>query len=123
MTSNEVVQSRFGVKALADRRTRVVVGGCALGALLFLGWLTVGTNMPLDRRMPGGDHAPAGEGAGTGNAVLAGKLIKGEGTAAELPGAWPGFRGSSRTGAASVRPGEPLPNQVLSPEATMALAR
>ena len=73
-----------------------------LGALAFVLWLTHKPQVPLTRRVPGTDRSPTGEGAGSTNPVLAGRVIKGEGTATELPGSWPGFRGPDRTGFASV---------------------
>lgn len=61
-------------------------------AALFL-WLARGPDGLLTLRLPGTDQAP---GAGTGaraNPVLAGKLIPSDGKPADLPGAWPRFRG------------------------------
>jgi outer membrane protein assembly factor BamB len=71
-----------------------------VGLVVFVLWLTHKPNIPLNRRIPGTDRAPSGEGPGGGNPVLAGKLIKGPGTPSDLPGSWPGFRGPDRTGLA-----------------------
>src|SRR6185295_6888668 len=48
-------------------------------------------------RLPGSDAA-AGSESGGANPVLAGKLISGAGRPADLPGAWPQFRGPNRDG-------------------------
>ncbi|HWQ92820.1 MAG TPA: hypothetical protein VN673_14180, partial [Clostridia bacterium] len=68
----------------------------AVAALAF--WLFRGAEHPPDMRVPGTDHAPGSAGAAGGNAVLAGKLIRGDGQPANLPGAWPQFRGPARDG-------------------------
>jgi outer membrane protein assembly factor BamB len=68
------------------------VGIVALFILAF--WLNQGASVHLTRRRPGTDAAPAGESA-TSNPILVGKLIRGDGQAANLPGAWLGFRGGS----------------------------
>jgi outer membrane protein assembly factor BamB len=47
-------------------------------------------------RVPGTDQAPGSEGGTGANPVLAGKLLRGEGQPANLPGAWPQFRGPNR---------------------------
>jgi len=52
----------------------------------------------LALRIPGTDRGPNGSGGGITNPVLAGKLILGEGKAADLSGIWPGFRGPERDG-------------------------
>lgn len=73
----------------------LVPGVLALVAALAFGfWLRVGPGTPLALRVPGTDHAPealAGPGA---NPVLAGKIVRGDGQPAALPGAWPQFRGA-----------------------------
>ena len=48
--------------------------------------------------MPGTDQAPGGELGGNANPVLAGKLVRSDGQPANLPGAWPQFRGPNRDG-------------------------
>jgi outer membrane protein assembly factor BamB len=69
------------------------------GSVALLIWLSQGPAHPVTRRAPGADR-PAGattEASG-GNPVLRGVLTKGEGQPADLPGAWPGFRGAARDG-------------------------
>lgn len=73
----------------------------ALAGLLALAlWWGSRPGGEIKLRIPGTDAAPGGETGGT-NPVLSGKLIPGEGTPAELPGAWPQFRGSNRDGIAA----------------------
>ncbi len=74
-----------------------VVALAALTALV-LWWNSPGRE-GLKLRVPGADAAPGGEARGT-NPVFAGKLIAGAGRPAELPGAWPQFRGPNRDGMA-----------------------
>lgn len=70
-------------------------GIVAAGAL----WLWFGRGPgPLGMRVPGTDHAPGDGVGGAANAVLAGKLITGDGQPAALPGNWPQFRGPERDG-------------------------
>jgi outer membrane protein assembly factor BamB len=66
-----------------------------LGLLAIWLWRGAGTSLPL--RVPGTDHAPGSE-LGTTNPVLAGALIRGDGSPASLPGSWPQFRGPDRNG-------------------------
>ena len=68
-----------------------VLAVLALGLLAF--WALQKSGKPLDLRIPGTDNAPEGLAGGGTNPVLAGKVIVGEGKPAELPGAWPVFRG------------------------------
>lgn len=68
----------------------VVVAVAAVG--LLAAWMLKDSGKPLTIRVPGTDKAPP-EIVGSGNAVLMGKLIKGEGQPANLPGTWPQFRG------------------------------
>jgi outer membrane protein assembly factor BamB len=56
-------------------------------------WFFRGAGRPLTLRVPGTDQAPGSESRGGTNAVLAGKLLRSDGLPANLPGAWPGFRG------------------------------
>ena len=69
-----------------------------LAVLAFALWVGSGTNKPLTLRVPGTDKAPGAEGGTNGNAVLAGKLLHGDGQPSDLPGAWPQFRGPNRDG-------------------------
>jgi outer membrane protein assembly factor BamB len=66
----------------------------ALAALLV--WFWRGPGQPLALRVPGTDQAPGSELGTNGNAVLAGKLVHSDGQPANLPGAWPQFRGPDR---------------------------
>ena len=69
-----------------------------LALVAFALWFGRGTEKPLALRVPGTDHAPGAEGGTNGNAVLAGKLARSDGQPANLPGAWPQFRGPNRDG-------------------------
>jgi outer membrane protein assembly factor BamB len=73
-----------------------ILAALALAALAF--WLLQGAGQPLERRVPGTDHAPGSELGAGGNVVQAGKLLKGEGQPAQLPGSWPQFRGPNHDG-------------------------
>lgn len=68
----------------------------AVAALAF--WLTRPPDRELVSRVPGADNAEAAEAAGGTNPVYAGKLILGGGQPADLPGAWPRFRGTNWDG-------------------------
>jgi len=74
----------------------------ALGAVILLAivWgLRPSPDRALKLRVPGTDRPP-GESAeaATGNPVLRGTLTRGNGQPADLPGAWPQFRGPNRDG-------------------------
>jgi outer membrane protein assembly factor BamB len=74
-------------------------GAGVLGVIVLILWfLGSGAVNELVRRIPGTDYAGAGAQGSLTNAVLAGKLIPGEGKPADLPGAWPQFRGPNRDG-------------------------
>ena len=67
----------------------------AAGAVLLSLWLTGERARPVEPRLPGADGTPArvsraGEGA---PARVRGTLVRSDGTPADLPGAWPRFRG------------------------------
>ncbi len=67
-----------------------------LAAVAAAVWLSRGPGQALDLRKPGADASLAGgEAAGGTNPVLAGKLIRADGQPADLPGAWPRFRGTN----------------------------
>lgn len=68
----------------------------AVAALAF--WLTRQPDRELAARVPGADNAEAADAAGGTNPVYAGKLIVGGGQPADLPGAWPRFRGTNWDG-------------------------
>lgn len=71
----------------------------ALAAALALWlWLARPSDATLTLRLPGADRAPEIERNRNANPVLAGQLLRGDGVAVALPGAWPGFRGPDRNG-------------------------
>lgn len=75
----------------------------AMAALLGLGaislWLWLASPGPIQLRVPGADQAPGdGQNGAKGNPALAGRLTVGDGKPADLPGAWPGFRGATLDG-------------------------
>lgn len=86
-------------------RAGLPIAAAALMAGLLLLWLGMDPGRTLDLRVPGTDQPPGAEGPVGGNPVLNGRLIPGEGQPADLPGAWPGFRGPDRTGIASAATG------------------
>jgi outer membrane protein assembly factor BamB len=61
-------------------------------------WLGRGPGQPLALRVPGTDKGPGGESGSLANPVLAGKLTRGDAQPANLPGAWPQWRGPNRDG-------------------------
>jgi len=77
----------------------VLVAVAAAVALLL--WRNSPSDETLAARVPGTDHSPAGEAGQGGNAVLAGKVVAGDGQPAALPGSWPEFRGPGRSGISS----------------------
>jgi outer membrane protein assembly factor BamB len=80
----------------------LIIAGVVLAAFFALVfWVNLGSEQGLGLRLPGADQAPTGAGILQGNPVLMGKLTRSEGKAADLPGAWPGFRGPARDGKAA----------------------
>lgn len=73
-----------------------LLGGAVL--VLFAVWFLHGPGQNLPLRVPGRDHAPGSELGTNANSVLAGKVTRGDGQPANLPGAWPQFRGPARDG-------------------------
>jgi outer membrane protein assembly factor BamB len=61
-------------------------------------WVSRRAENELKLRSPGTDHPPGADAAAVLNPVMGGKVIKGEGEAAALPGSWPEFRGPGRAG-------------------------
>ena len=81
------------------KTTFLIPGALGLLAMVALAlWLGRGSDKPLALRVPGTDQAPGSESGSGANAVLAGKLIRSDGQPANLPGAWPQFRGPNRDG-------------------------
>ena len=77
----------------------------AAGLAAFWLWHPEGRLIP---RMPGTDKPPELQRAAATNPILAGKVVKGDGQPANLPGAWPGFRGPNGS-AVSPEPIQPWP--------------
>ena len=81
------------------KTTSLIPAALALLAVVALAlWLGRGSDKPLALRVPGTDQAPGSELGGSTNPVLAGKLVRSDGQPANLPGAWPQFRGPNRDG-------------------------
>jgi len=74
-----------------------VLAGVVAAAALAL-WLLWGSGRVLSLRVPGTDAPPGTAPGALVNPVLAGVLLLSNGTPADLPGAWEGFRGPDRTG-------------------------
>lgn len=82
-------------RALAQLASAVL----ALVALTVLAfWLWPRDPLGLTLRVPGTDDAPAADTGSGGNPVQRGQLTRGGGQPANLPGAWPQFRGPLRDG-------------------------
>ena len=80
---------------MASSRNRewLVTAGCALGAMAvaIIWFFGVPRSVTVKPRVPGADNAGEESGAKGQNPVLSGKLTKGIGQPASLPGAWQGF--------------------------------
>jgi outer membrane protein assembly factor BamB len=74
-----------------------IAAALVLAAAGLVFWFTRGSDS-LILRVPGTDRGPDGAAGGGGNPVLAGKLTRGPGQPATLPGLWPQFRGPNRNG-------------------------
>jgi outer membrane protein assembly factor BamB len=61
-------------------------------ALMYL-WLSADAAVDLQERLPGGDNRPAHAAGGNDPVKIAGTLTQSDGVPADLPGAWPRFRG------------------------------
>lgn len=70
----------------------------AAALVLVLLWIFQDSDKSLEIRQPGADHVPEPSTSDRGNPVLEGILTRGNGLPADLPGAWPQFRGASRDG-------------------------
>ena len=72
----------------------LIPGLAAIIALAILvTWNGRGPDGELALRLPGTDQAPGAGTTAKSNPVLLGKLVRSDGTASDLPGAWPRFRG------------------------------
>lgn len=69
-----------------------VIAGVA--CLVYL-WVGADAAVSVTERLPGGDKRPADLAGGDEPVKIAGTLTKFDGVAADLPGAWPRFRGSN----------------------------
>jgi outer membrane protein assembly factor BamB len=67
-----------------------VVAGA--GAVMYL-WLSADAAVELQERLPGADNKPEHMAEADEPVKIAGTLARFDGVAADLPGAWPGFRG------------------------------
>ena len=84
----------MNVRTFLAKRPFLIPGLAAVAAFAILVlWLARGPDGQLSLRLPGTDQAPTGAAAAKPNPVLAGKLLSSDGKAADLPGAWPRFRG------------------------------
>lgn len=81
-------------------RLPLAAGVAALLALA--GWLWFSRPPALTLRVPGTDRPPGMVIAPTSNPYLAGSLVPGPGSPADLPGVWTGFRGAALDGIAPV---------------------
>jgi outer membrane protein assembly factor BamB len=75
----------------------VATGLAAVAVAVLALWLRPHNGPELKLRIPGTDAAPGAETAAA-NPVLSGKLTRGNGQPASLPGLWPQFRGPNRDG-------------------------
>jgi outer membrane protein assembly factor BamB len=69
-----------------------VIAGVA--SLMYL-WLSADAAVNLKERLPGGDNRPQGAARGDEAVKISGTLVKSDGVPADLPGAWPRFRGAN----------------------------
>ncbi len=86
-----------GVRAILNRLLPVVLG--LAGIVVFAAWWRGGPMQPIAPRLPGTDRTGtvAADAAAAGD-VHAGVLTPGDGTASDLPGDWPWFRGPQLDG-------------------------
>jgi outer membrane protein assembly factor BamB len=83
----------------ASLRLLPVLFGCIALAVILI-WALRGADKPLQLRLPGADDSPVAADRSAGNPVLLGTVVAGVGTASELDGSWPQFRGVARDGIA-----------------------
>lgn len=74
----------------------VPIALAAIAIVVLALWLTHDSGRILSLRIPGTDQGPGAESASGTNAVFLGKVTRADGQPANLPGAWPGFRGANR---------------------------
>lgn len=65
-----------------------------VASLMYL-WFSADAAVSVQERLPGGDGRPANAGAGDEAIKIQGTLTKGVSVPADLPGAWPRFRGAA----------------------------
>jgi hypothetical protein len=58
-------------------------------------WLSAGTAMNLTERLPSAENVPQAATDDTGAKEIRGELVRFDGVPADLPGAWPRFRGAN----------------------------
>ena len=90
---------RRGTRAYAALWTLIPVSAGVAGAVAILVWLTSGSPVNVDLRVPV-ERPKASAGTATQAPKNPGTLTKGPATPREEPGAWPQFRGPFRTGVA-----------------------
>jgi outer membrane protein assembly factor BamB len=76
------------------------IAGAIPAALVVVGimslyfWLSADAPQRFEVRLPGADNRPKGPGGEDEPATIKGRLLKSDGVPADLPGAWPRFRGA-----------------------------
>jgi outer membrane protein assembly factor BamB len=76
------------------------IAGAIPAALVVVGimslyfWLSADAPQRFEVRLPGADNRPKGPGGDDEPASIKGRLLKSDGVPADLPGAWPRFRGA-----------------------------
>jgi len=73
----------------------IPIGLSVMGVVLLYVWLSAGAGGDLKVRLPGGDKRPKETVGGYEPLKITGSLVKFDGVAADLPGAWPRFRGAN----------------------------
>ena len=80
------------------------IAGVIPAALVVVGitslylWLSADAPQRFEVRLPGADNRPKGPGGEDEPATIKGRLLKSDGVPADLPGAWPRFRGPDLDG-------------------------
>jgi outer membrane protein assembly factor BamB len=73
----------------------IPVGLAILGIVVLYVWLNADAGVDLTERLPGGDGRPEETADGNEPLKITGRLLTFDGVPADLPGAWPRFRGSN----------------------------